>query len=215
MEPFDASAVRAAYDSAAKDYAETFGSDLLQLPLDLQLLEAFQERIGAGASVLDLGCGPGRVGHFLADRGHRVVGLDLSMEMLFVARQRFGNRLLACGDMRRIPFGSGSFSGVLAFYSVHNLARAEIGTALGEIHRVLNASGTFLVATHMGSGEVYTSEFLGHEIKPVGGTLYRADELLTALHSEGFVVEGVDYRKPLPHEHDTQRIYVSARRAGR
>ncbi len=215
MEPFDASAVRAAYDTVAEDYAEAFAGDLLQLPLDRQVLDTFVERIAAGESVLDLGCGPGQVGKYLAERALLVVGMDLAQQMLFVARRRTGNGRLACGDMRAIPIRSGSFSGVVAFYSVHNLPRRALRTALAEIHRILKPSGTFVVATHLGEAEVYSNKFLGHDIETVGGTLYRDDELLAALESQSFVVEEVNYRDPLPHEHNTERIYLTCRRAAK
>ena len=45
MEPFDASVVRAAYDTVAQDYAEAFADDLLQLPLDREALDTFVQRI--------------------------------------------------------------------------------------------------------------------------------------------------------------------------
>ena len=213
MEPFDAPVVRAAYDAVAKDYADAFAGDLLQLPLDCLILDAFVERIALGESVLDLGCGPGQVGQYLAERGLPVVGMDLAQQMLLVARQRTSNGRLACGDMCAIPFRSNSFSGVVAFYSVHNLRRSSLGTALADIHRILKPSGAFVVATHLGEGEVYSDEFLGHDIDTVGGTFYRENELLTALGSCSFVVEEVHHRNPLPHEHDTERIYVTCRRA--
>jgi ubiquinone/menaquinone biosynthesis C-methylase UbiE len=213
VEPFDASAVRTAYNTVAEDYAEAFAGDLLQLPLDRQVLDTFVERIPAKESVLDLGCGPGQVGQYVAERGPRVVGMDLAQEMLLVARPRIGIGRLACGDMRAIPFRSGSFSGVVAFYSVHNLPRSELGTALAEIHRILKPSGTLVVTTHLGEGEVYSNQFLGYDIDTVGGTLYRDDELLAALVNQSFVVEEAHYRHSLPHEHNTERIYLTCRRA--
>ena len=78
---------------------------------------------------------------------------------------------------------------------------------MAEIHRILKPSGTFVVATHLGEAEVYSNEFLGHDIETVGGTLYRDDELLSALDHQSFAVEEVHRRSPLPHEHDTERIY--------
>lgn len=213
MEPFDVSAVRAAYDTVAEDYAAAFGNDLLQLPVDRQVLDAFVERITAGESVLDLGCGPGQVGQYLAQRGLHALGMDLAPQMLLVARRRTGNGSFVCGDMRAIPFGSGSLSGAVAFYSVQHLPRPELGNALGEVRRILKPSGTLLVATHLGEGEVYVNEFLGHEIEAVGGTLYRDDELFAALERQSFVIEEALYRDPLAHEHDTKRIYVTCRRA--
>ena len=213
MEPFDVSAVRAAYDTVAEDYAEAFAGDLLHLPLDRSVLETFAGRMAAGELVLDLGCGPGQVGQYLAELGLLVLGMDLSQRMLLVARRRTGTRRIVCGDMRSIPLSSGSLSGVVAFYSVHNLPRRTLETALAEIHRILKPSGTFVVATHLGEAEVYNNEFLGHEIATVGGTLYREDELLVALDTQSFVVESVQRRGPLPHEHNSERIYLSCRRA--
>ncbi len=139
--------------------------------------------------------------------------MDLAPQMLLVARRRTGNGSFVCGDMRAIPFGSGSLSGAVAFYSVQHLPRPELGNALGEVRRILKPSGTLLVATHLGEGEVYVNEFLGHEIEAVGGTLYRDDELFAALERQSFVIEEALYRDPLAHEHDTKRIYVTCRRA--
>ena len=213
MEPFDASVVRAAYDTVAEDYAEAFADDLHRLSLDRKVLDTFVQRIAAGGPVLDLGCGPGQVGQYLAERGLVSIGMDLALRMLHVARQRTGNGRVACGDMRKMPFRSEAFSGVVAYYSVHNLPRPALRTACAEIHRILKPAGSFIVATHLGEGEVYSDQFLGHDIETVGGILYRDDELLAMLESHSFLVEDVHYRDPLPHEHNSQRIYLSCRRA--
>jgi ubiquinone/menaquinone biosynthesis C-methylase UbiE len=213
MEPFEAEAVRAAYDAVADDYAEAFAGDLLELHLDRRVLDIFVKRVAAREPVLDLGCGPSQVGQYLAERGLLVVGMDLAQRMLQVARQRTGNARMVCGDMRWIPFGSESFSGVVAYYSVHNMPRTGLGIALAEIHRILKSSGVFVVATHLGEGEVYNQEFLGHSIETVGGNLYGDDELLAEVASHSFVVDEVHYRDPLSHEHNTRRIYLICRRA--
>lgn len=51
--------------------------------------------------VLDLGCGTGGITALLADKGFDMIGLDLSPEMLNIARERnYGkNTLLLCQDM--------------------------------------------------------------------------------------------------------------------
>ncbi len=51
--------------------------------------------------VLDLGCGTGGITALLADKGYDMIGLDISPEMLNVARERnYGkNTLLLCQDM--------------------------------------------------------------------------------------------------------------------
>jgi ubiquinone/menaquinone biosynthesis C-methylase UbiE len=210
MEPFDASVVRAAYDAVAADYADAFGGDLLRLPLDREVLDDFAGRVALCGPILDIGCGPAQVSQYLANQGAPMVAMDLAPEMLRVARQRRGITRLAGADMRSIPFGRNSFAGVVAFYSLHHLPRTELGSALAEINRILQPGGTLVVATHLGESEVYTSAFLGHEIETVGGTLYQDQELLAALQNQSFLIEKVRYRDPLPHEHDSKRIYLTA-----
>jgi SAM-dependent methyltransferase len=117
--------------------------------------------------------------------------------------------------MRSTPFGSESFSGAVAFYSIHHLPRSALGAALAEIRRILRPAGLFVVVTHLGESEVYSSEFLGHQIETVGGTLYGKDELVDALQSNSFLVEDVRYREPLPNERQSKRIYVTSRSSGR
>jgi ubiquinone/menaquinone biosynthesis C-methylase UbiE len=78
MDPFDASVVGAAYDTVAEDYGEAFADDLLDLPLDRQVLDSLVQQMAAGECVLDLGCGPGQVGQYLAEHGLLVVGMDLA-----------------------------------------------------------------------------------------------------------------------------------------
>ena len=211
MEPFGSHIVAAAYGAVAHDYAEAFSSDLNRLPIDRAVLDAFVVGIEMGGRVLDVGCGPGQIGGYLADRGTQIFGVDLAIPMLRLAASRFA-LCTVCGDMRDLPFASGSFSGVVAFYSIQHLQRDELGGALAELHRVLTSDGLLLIATHLGEGEVFVSEFLGHQIDSVGGTLYGEDQLLEAFERQKYSIEDVNLRDPLPHEHPSQRIYILARK---
>ncbi len=142
----------------------------------------------------------------------RVVGADLAMAMIRVAIDDDPRLCAVRGDVRRLPFAPGSFSGAVAFYSIQHLRRDELGGALTELRRVLVGDGLLLLAAHLGEGEVFVDEFLGHAIGTVGGTLYEADELRSTLERRHFVIEDVRFRESLPHEHPSKRIYVRARR---
>jgi SAM-dependent methyltransferase len=211
VDPFDARAVRAAYGAASEEYADTFADDLGRLPLDRAVLDTAVERLAGSSPVLDVGCGPAQVGQYLADRGREVIGLDLSPEMLTVARRRTVGIGLACADMRALPLRSNTCEGAVAFYSLHHIPRQALRGVLADIRRVLTPAGILVVATHLGEGEVYSDEFLGHEIATIGGTLYRADDLIRAVEDESFRVEVHQQRAPLPHEHESERIYLIAR----
>lgn len=213
MDPFDPRAVRAAYDTVAADYVEAFADDLDGLPVDRSVLDACSQRFGGAGPLLDLGCGPGQVTQYLADRGIQVIGLDLAPQMLLLAARRTRQHSFACGDMRSLPFRSRSFRAVVAYYSVQHLPRSELGIALQEVHRVLTSEGILVLATHLGGGEIQMDEFLGHAIDPIGGTFYTDEELRDELRRHSFSVEESHQRDPLPHEYQSQRIYWTARRA--
>jgi len=215
VDPFDPMVVRAAYDTVAAEYAVAFADDLGRLPVDRSILASLLGRLQRKGVTLDLGCGPGQIAQHLADRGAAVIGLDSSPQMVRIASAGTNRTRFACGDMRSLPFRSRSCGAVVAFYSIQHLPRSDLETALGEVRRVLVAEGLLAVATHLGVGEVYLQEFLGHEIEPVGGTLYGEGELRQALDRSSFSVEEAWHRDPLPHEHKSQRIYLLARLAGR
>jgi SAM-dependent methyltransferase len=174
VEPFAAKAVRGAYDAVAQDYADAFAGDLERTPLDQAILDTAVDRLAGRGPVVDVGCGPGQVGDYLAVRGLQVVGVDLAPGMLSVARGRTANVALACANMLSLPLRSGSCCGAVAFYSLQHLPRATVGDLFGEFRRILTWDGVVILATHLGEGEVSVSDFLGHTVEPFGGTFYPA-----------------------------------------
>jgi ubiquinone/menaquinone biosynthesis C-methylase UbiE len=209
--PFSTERIRAAYDLAAPDYVAAFADDLARLPVDRRMLDTAGQASKSGM-LLDLGCGAGSAGSYLTGNGARVVGVDLSLGMLKSIDS--ARRFPSCqGDMRRLPFNDGSFTAVVAFYSIHHVPRAELGAVLDEAARVLQPEGTLLIATHLGQGEVYSDEFLGRRIATTGGSLYAATEIVGAVEAKGFRVDASETRDPLAHERQSQRLYLLVRRA--
>jgi len=95
------------------------------------------------SAVLDIGCGTGLVGRELAARGFMVVdGIDISPEMMAVAREQGGYRDLVCADLNaRLPLADGAYQGAICcgtFTSGHVRANC-----LDEIVRVLAAGAPF------------------------------------------------------------------------
>ena len=64
-----------------------FGDELAGKPLDRALLAAFVETVSG--PVADLGCGPGHVTAHLHSLGCQAFGIDLSPEMVGVARRAY------------------------------------------------------------------------------------------------------------------------------
>ena len=88
-EPGFLRATRASYDAVAAGYSGHFRDELAARPLDRAMLAGFAELVrtaGAGP-VADIGCGTGRVTAHLNDLGLSVFGVDLSPQMVAVARR--------------------------------------------------------------------------------------------------------------------------------
>ena len=89
--------------------------------------------------LVDVGCGNGR--HLeVADRlGFRSIGIDLSVRLLSISRQRVGPGTgLIVGDARRLPLEKDAAGALLAAAVIHHIQEAEgRRAAVSEIHRVL------------------------------------------------------------------------------
>src|SRR6266700_6902738 len=143
--------IRRSYDAVAENYADNLGDELAAKPLDRALLAALIEQTEPGTVIADLGCGPGHVAAWLADRGARTVGIDLSAGMVGVGRRQYPAVEFREGDLVALPAADAEFGAAVAFYSIIHLAPSELHQAFEEAHRVLRPGGLLLVAFHMGS----------------------------------------------------------------
>jgi SAM-dependent methyltransferase len=105
--------------------------------------------VRSGARVLDVACGTGVVAVTAARLGARVSALDLTPELLAVARDNA--RIAAVdidfheGDVEELPFDSGAFDIVVSQYGHIFAPRPE--TAVAEMLRVLKSGGTIAFST--------------------------------------------------------------------
>ena len=97
---------------------------------------------GPGDTVLDVATGTGTVAIELVRRkGCRVVGLDQSLEMLAVARERVPHEVeLVHGDADHLPFEDGSFDGLTFTYLLRYVD--DPAATLAELARVVRPGGT-------------------------------------------------------------------------
>lgn len=98
-----------------------------------------------GATVLDLGCGWGRILKPVMDRGARGIGLDISGEMLsrsYEHLRRSGHRPpLIRADGSRLPFKSERFDMIYSFLVLQHLSKRDGEAVFREIERVLKPNG--------------------------------------------------------------------------
>lgn len=97
----------------------------------------------AGSSVVDVGCGAGRAAGELAQRGARAIGVDVSEEMIALARDRWPHADFRVGDACELPLGDGEAAGYRAEKVFHELPDAA--EALAEAARVLTPGGRIVL----------------------------------------------------------------------
>lgn len=98
-----------------------------------------------GEKILDLGCGPADVLHYLPEVNY--TGLDINPDYIRSATQRFGTRgRFLCGDvgLASLETEQGGFDLVLATGVIHHLDDALAARLFDLAHRVLRPTGRLI-----------------------------------------------------------------------
>jgi ubiquinone/menaquinone biosynthesis C-methylase UbiE len=95
-------------------------------------------------TALDAACGTGRHAGYLAELGHRVIGLDQSPEMLAKARARLPEIPLVRSNLDRIPLADNTVDTVLCALALTHVA--ELAPVLAEFARVLRPGGHLVIS---------------------------------------------------------------------
>ena len=149
--------LRAAHDVLAEFYAGRLADALDHMPADRAVLGLFCDLALAadlGANVADIGCGTGRLEPYLAARGLSPSGIDLSPEMIRVARRDHPGFGFGVADLRELPFGDASLAGVVCWYSLMYLAPSDRPAAFSELARVVKPAGYLVTAFKAGDSQV-------------------------------------------------------------
>ena len=132
------------FDRAAEYYDQTRAIPDETVARLLQMIVA---EVGVRSACIEIGVGTGRIALPLVEAGVRVVGVDISKEMLrkLVAKRAAGSwPQIAIADATRLPFPDRSFDAALAVHVMHLIPAWR--EAAAEMVRVLRPGGVFLVS---------------------------------------------------------------------
>ncbi|WP_433623932.1 class I SAM-dependent methyltransferase [Nocardia sp. CA-120079] len=207
---------RRSYDLVAERYADELGDELRGKPLDRGILAVFAELTNGGV-VADIGCGPGHVAAYLAGRGVRTIGMDLSPAMCAVAR-RTASMAVGAADMTALPVRAESLAGVVCLYAVIHLDGRQRAAAYAEFARVLRPGGYALIAFHTSDadfpagGAKTLTDWWGHQVDLTFRYLDPGAES-EALATAGLFPAARLDRAPHPDsEHPSRRSYLLVQR---
>jgi SAM-dependent methyltransferase len=175
--------------------AESYAAKPLPNPESTRAkLDILRTQIAAGHRVVDVGCGTGTIVLRLADTGAELHGLDISPDMVRIAR---GKAVDQGADPERFQVGSfdsdrfdpGSLDAVLAFNIVHLVT--DVDAALEHAFRWLRPGGLFAQAIGvLGESWMPWSLFIG-AARLVGKApdhigIFTRDDLFARMRRVGF-----------------------------
>ena len=131
----------ASYDTHAAEYA-----DAIEGRADLEQIGEFAKKLRPGGTVVDVGCAAGRDTAIFAEQGFHAIGIDLSHELIDLAKQRHPDVEFIQADMLSMPFSDESVDGIWSRASlVHMATPDDTQRAMGEFFRVLKPGGVISV----------------------------------------------------------------------
>ncbi|MFD0376245.1 class I SAM-dependent methyltransferase [Streptomyces sp. NPDC127112] len=171
------------FDALAGRYEEAFGA----VPAQREALGWLAARLPRGARVLDVGSGTGRpTAETLARAGCEVTGIDVSAEMVALARTRVPGARFEQADVRTwTPPGPGGFDAVCAFFPLLMMDQREVGACLERMASWTVPGGYLVVATVPGDIDALDIEFMGHEVTV---SSLSAEEYLRRIEAAGLEV---------------------------
>lgn len=115
------------------------------------IIPFIQKHVPIGSKFIDIGCGDGQGAHLLYKEGYKVIGADISHEMIEKAREKWGsgddNLTFMQADLSQLPFQNHQVDAVMA---INSLEWTEVpAIALTNIHQVIRPEG-FLCAGILG-----------------------------------------------------------------
>lgn len=172
---------------ATLEFANTYHLAYRDLP-------AIMSEHVTGTKTLDFGCGAGRSTRFLRKLGFNVTGVDISEDMLRIARA-----LDPSGDYRMVPgdnfteFEAERFELIVSLFTFDNIPGAAKVRIFSDLRNLLRPDGT--IVSVVSSPDIYTHEWASFTTKdfPENAAAHSGDvvRIVTTDHPDQRPVEDI------------------------
>ncbi len=183
-----------AYDLIAEQYA--LGRGRFD---NATWLRQINESLSPTSRVLDLGCGSGvPVSKYLADRGHRVIGIDISPRQIELARLQVPDATFEVADMEQLSVDQYRVDGIVAFYSIYHVPRILHAELYRTLRSFIPHGGLLFALIGTKSWEGSKRDFYGTEMR---WSAYEPDVELQLMINAGFVIESCEFDATAGEKH--------------
>lgn len=196
------------YNLIATDYSKYYFDYYKE---NLKHINTFLNYLPKKSKILDAGCASGGISFYLNDKGFEVVGIDLSVNMIKIAKQKVPTVTFQIMDIRDLHFHKNYFQGIVSDYSLIHIPKKDIVKTLKGFYEVLKPNGYIFISVFKGNEE----KFIPEPFKPdekVFWSFFSDKEFRSYLNKSGFhVVSGISQPTRADGEDflNTEFIYIA------
>jgi ubiquinone/menaquinone biosynthesis C-methylase UbiE len=204
--------VRTTYDAVAGSYAKLLPDASFEAPEDRGMIDAFVAHVAEGIAqtVVDAGCGTGRMTRLLASQGLDVSGIDVSAGMISVARRTYPEVSFEVAGLADLPYADMQLGGVFAWYSIIHSPLTDLPGIFAEFYRVLAPGGYALLGFQVGEGHRHLTHAYGHDVS-MEAHLFSPEIIAGHLAGAGFSVIAQLTRPARTQETTPQAVLLAHR----
>jgi ubiquinone/menaquinone biosynthesis C-methylase UbiE len=120
----------------------------------------------SGAEILDVGCGPGNISHYLLSKRPdlKILGIDLAPNMLELARKNNPSAEFSLMDAKEISQIKRKFDGIICGFCAPYLSKEECAKLISDAYNMLNEGGVFYLSVIEGIYENSGYEVAGNGV---------------------------------------------------
>jgi ubiquinone/menaquinone biosynthesis C-methylase UbiE len=192
------------YEKIASAYAKKFNQPS-------EHIDDFMASLSGGKKVLDVGCGPGVDAKYLHDKGCNVTGVDLSKNMIDIAKKTIREVDFKVKDMRKMNFPNSSFDGIFIAYSLIHIPKEDVKAVIEKAYNLLKEDGILYVAVQTGeSKELFVTEPLDPK-EQIFLNIFSKDEIEKNIQRAGFsIIKEFERDVQKPGEFNFTKLFILA-----
>jgi ubiquinone/menaquinone biosynthesis C-methylase UbiE len=127
-------------------------------------------------TVLDLGCSEGYATSFISEISPLVVGVEINLDTLRIARKKIKKALFINASAEHLPFREDCFDAICILEVLEHLPDKLQKDSLNEADRVLRCNGVLLISSPNKEQITYTRCINCEKLTPLWGHLHSLDE---------------------------------------
>lgn len=171
------------------EMAEVYQQKYMNVDCYQESLEYFLKNLNSADSILDLACGPGNILNYLSNKNSNLnlSGIDLSDEMIKLAKLNVPNAKLEVSDCRDINYIESSYNAIVCNFLIPYLTESEIKKLFTAVGNLLVPNGIFylgFITEEQNRSEIVRSS-KGHKLRM---NYYSVDFVTSVLQDNKFVV---------------------------